>query len=43
MSDDEWISYIPRKWKEGIEAYSECVRTATKGPVNDCRAMGGHK
>jgi hypothetical protein len=31
------------KWKEGIEAYSECVRNATKGPVNECRAMGGHK
>jgi hypothetical protein len=31
------------KWKEGIEAYCECVRNATKGPVNECRAMGGHK
>jgi tetratricopeptide (TPR) repeat protein len=31
------------KWKDGIEAYSECVRTATKGPVHECRAMGGHK
>jgi hypothetical protein len=31
------------KWKDGIEAYSDCVRTATKGPVNECRAMGGHK
>jgi tetratricopeptide (TPR) repeat protein len=31
------------KWKEGIDAYSECVRNATKGPVNECRAMGGHK
>jgi len=31
------------KWKDGIEAYSECVRNATKGPVNECRAMGGHK
>jgi len=31
------------KWKDGIEAYSECVRHATKGPVNECRAMGGHK
>ncbi len=31
------------KWKDGIDAYSECVRTATKGPVHECRAMGGHK
>jgi outer membrane biosynthesis protein TonB len=31
------------KWKDGIEAYSECVRHATKGPVHECRAMGGHK
>jgi len=31
------------KWKDGVEAYSECVRNATKGPVNDCRQMGGHK
>lgn len=31
------------KWKEGIEAYSECVRKATQGPVNECRQMGGRK
>jgi cytochrome c-type biogenesis protein CcmH/NrfG len=31
------------KWKDGIDAYSDCVRTATKGPVGDCRQMGGHK
>ena len=31
------------KYKEGIEAYSECVRHATKGPVHECRAMGGKK
>lgn len=31
------------KWKDGIAAYSECVRHATKGPVNECRAMGGRK
>ncbi len=31
------------KWKDGIEAYSECVRHATKGPVHECRQMGGHK
>jgi len=31
------------KWKDGIEAYSECVRNATKGPVNECRQMGGRK
>jgi hypothetical protein len=30
-------------WKDGIEAYSECVRNATKGPVNECRQMGGRK
>ena len=31
------------KWKEGVEAYSECVRHATKGPIHECRAMGGRK
>ncbi|WP_437621136.1 hypothetical protein [Sorangium sp. So ce1151] len=31
------------KWKDGLAAYSECVRNATKGPVNECRAMGGRK
>ncbi len=31
------------KWKDGIEIYCDCVRTATKGPVNECRQMGGHK
>jgi hypothetical protein len=31
------------KWKEGIEAYSDCVRTAKKGPVHECAAMGGRK
>ncbi|WP_156338054.1 hypothetical protein [Chondromyces crocatus] len=31
------------KWKEGIAAYSDCVRTATKGPVHECSAMGGRK
>lgn len=31
------------KWKDGIEAYSECVRHATKGPVHECRQVGGHK
>jgi hypothetical protein len=30
-------------WKDGVEAYSECVRHATKGSVNECRIMGGHK
>ena len=30
-------------WKEGVEAYCDCVRNATKGQVNECRAMGGHK
>jgi len=30
------------KWKEGIEAYSKCVHTAKKGPVHECRAVGGH-
>ena len=29
--------------KEGIEAYCECVRHASKGPVTECRAVGGHK
>jgi eukaryotic-like serine/threonine-protein kinase len=31
------------KWKDGIEAYCECVRNATRGPINECRQMGGHK
>jgi hypothetical protein len=31
------------KWKDGIEVYSECVRKATKGPVHECRQMGGKK
>lgn len=31
------------KWKEGIEAYSECVRKASKGPVHECSAVGGRK
>lgn len=31
------------KWKDGIEMYCECVRNATKGPVSECRQMGGHK
>ena len=30
-------------WKDGIEAYSECVRHATKGSVNECRIMGGQQ
>jgi hypothetical protein len=31
------------QWKDGIEAYCECVRHASKGPVAECRAVGGHK
>jgi hypothetical protein len=31
------------KWKDGIAAYSDCVRNATQGPVHECRAMGGRK
>ena len=31
------------KWKDGIEAFSECVRNAKKGPVHECRQFGGHK
>jgi hypothetical protein len=30
------------RWKDGIAAYSQCVHRATKGPVNECRAVGGH-
>ena len=26
------------KWKDGIEAYCECVRNATKGPVSTIAA-----
>jgi len=29
------------KWKEGIAAYSRCVHAAKKGPVHECRAVGG--
>jgi hypothetical protein len=31
------------KWKDGQDAYNECVRHATRGPVYECRAMGGRK
>ena len=31
------------KWKDGIAAYSDCVRNAKKGPVHECAAMGGRK
>ncbi|WP_437277366.1 hypothetical protein WME90_39955 [Sorangium sp. So ce375] len=31
------------KWKDGLAAYSDCVRNATKGPIHECRAMGGRK
>ncbi len=31
------------KWPDAIEVYSECVRKASRGPVHECRAMGGHK
>jgi tetratricopeptide (TPR) repeat protein len=31
------------KWKAGLDAYSACVRTATRGPVHECRAAGGRK
>jgi|GEM_PF-5373493 len=27
--------------KEAIESYSRCVHQATKGPVHECRALGG--
>jgi tetratricopeptide (TPR) repeat protein len=30
------------RWKDGIAAYSKCVHTAKKGPVAECRAVGGH-
>ncbi|MFT3773354.1 MAG: hypothetical protein QM820_48865 [Minicystis sp.] len=29
--------------REGREAYNECVRHATRGPVSECRLMGGQK
>ena len=31
------------KQKEATEAYSDCVRNATKGRVWECKAMGGKK
>jgi len=31
------------KWKEGIAAYSDCVRNARRGPVHECSAVGGRK
>jgi hypothetical protein len=30
-------------WKEGVEVYCDCVRNATRGPVQECRQLGGHK
>jgi len=29
-------------WKDGQAAYSRCVHTAKKGPVQECRAVGGY-
>jgi hypothetical protein len=29
------------KYKDGAEAYSRCVHRANKGPIWECRAMGG--
>lgn len=29
------------RWKQAIEAYSQCVHAATRGPVGECRAVGG--
>jgi Flp pilus assembly protein TadD len=29
--------------REALEAYSECARHATRGPVGDCRLLGGRK
>ena len=29
--------------REAVEAYSECVRHATHGPVHDCQLLGGRK
>jgi hypothetical protein len=48
---DDAISYLylgtalqdSGRWKDGVEAYCECVRHATKGSINECRQMGGHK
>ena len=31
------------KWNDGQEMLNQCVRKATKGPVGDCKAAGGHK
>lgn len=30
------------RWKDGIEAYCRCVHNAKRGPVQECRAVGGH-
>lgn len=30
------------RWKDGIEAYCRCVHAAKRGPVHECRAVGGH-
>jgi len=30
------------RWKDGLEAYCRCVHRAKKGPVGECRAVGGH-
>ena len=31
------------KWKDGKAQYDECVTNAKKGPIHECRAMGGTK
>jgi tetratricopeptide (TPR) repeat protein len=30
------------KWKEAMQVYSQCVHAARRGPVSECRAVGGH-
>jgi tetratricopeptide (TPR) repeat protein len=37
------LQNVGGKWPEGQEQLNQCVRKATKGPVGDCKAAGGHK
>jgi hypothetical protein len=31
------------RWKDAVKVYSDCVRTATHGPIGECRQLGGRK
>jgi tetratricopeptide (TPR) repeat protein len=29
------------QWKRSIEVFSRCAHAATRGPIGECRALGG--